>query len=62
MKTTLLPDLFQQQEVPLGECSFEEANELQIEKFHLSWKVDIQIFQRAIVSSIWMLGSAPKIG
>jgi len=34
----------QQQEISLGECNFEGANELQIEKFHLGWKVDIQGF------------------
>ncbi|WP_208081150.1 hypothetical protein, partial [Bacteroides uniformis] len=31
-------------EVPLGECGFGGSNQLQIHKFHLGWKVDIQGF------------------
>jgi len=32
--------LFELQEVTLGELVFEGSNKLQIQKFHLGWKVD----------------------
>ena len=32
------------QEVVLGDCNFGGANDYQIEKFHLGWRVDIQNF------------------
>ena len=32
------------QEVVLGDLIFDRVNELQIEKFHLGWKLDSNIF------------------
>ena len=42
-KMTFCP-LFELQKVTLGELTFEGSNQLQIQKFHLGWKVDTQIF------------------
>ena len=36
--------LFELQKAVLGELTFEGSNQLQIQKFHLSWKVDSQTF------------------
>ena len=36
--------LFELQKVTLGELTFEWSNQLQIQKFHLGWKVDRQSF------------------
>ena len=36
--------LFDTQEAVLGDCNFGGANDHQIQKFHLGWKVDIQTF------------------
>ena len=36
--------LFDTQEAVLGDCNFGGANDHQIQKFHLGWKVDRPIF------------------
>ena len=36
--------IFDTQEAVLGDCNFGGANDNQIQKFHLGWKVDIQTF------------------
>jgi len=42
-KMTFCP-LFELQKVTLGEMVFEGSNQLQIQKFHLGWKVDRSSF------------------
>lgn len=41
--------IFDTQKAVLGDCNFGGANDHQIQKFELGWKVDIQIFPKRLL-------------
>ena len=48
------------QEVVLGDLSFDRVNELQIEKFHLGWKLDSNSFLNSYHTPNLDTGKASK--
>ena len=51
---------FDTQEAVLGDWRFGGANEHQIQKFYLGWKVDRQAFQQAHLGTIWTPAGTSK--